>query len=234
MKKLLLITTAFIASWCVAIPVYGAQIVDSGVYTGSSSERVGTASGGPIVAAGNFAYGGSGPGFKVDWTIIDLGASGYNYEYTISKSAGVKLDQFYIEVDPSITSFGSFSNVLLNGSATSLISLVTETPSGAPVASGSIHALRLSTSDILLPITLSFTSQGIPVWGDFFAREGGVTRAYNTGYWSDPTASDSPFANWVPTVGAAAAAVPEPSTYLILGTCLFFGIALRRVREQRA
>jgi hypothetical protein len=151
------------------------------------------------------------------WTVTDLGASGWQYNYTFTVPAK-DISHFIIEVSPD-TKQSDFSAGLFDTYS------ATSQGNSNPNMPGEMTGLKFQPGTLTL--TASFTTLRAPVWGDFYAKDGkddqiDVT-AWNAGFGNpdtDPTAAPSngsvdnhilrPDTTGIPQV-------PEPVTMLLLG-----------------
>lgn len=85
---------------------------------------------------------------------------------------------------------------------------------------------------------VSFISTQAPVWGDFYARDGGgngpgTIYAYNLGFGTDPSFSETNFSNWIARPDGVTTPppgdVPEAASCLIwLGLGVASAFAMRK------
>ncbi len=180
----------------------------------ASSSRS-TATSGQIVASSPWDA-----NFKISWNITQLGSL-YHYVYTLSKtnnaSLGQGVDAFLLEVSPVLTSSNLntlFSSLNLFSAPTTYIGTT------ATGTTKSVYAINFDFSNNKKPI-IDFTTSLAPMWGDFYTYGSSGAYAYNANLGNDPTNLTSNFSGWIPVPGIYGAPVPEPSTWLLLGSILF-------------
>ncbi len=211
--------------------VYANVPVAPGDFTGSRDATNGI--------TGTVDWGGD-PGFSLDWNITQSGNT-FHYTYTIDVPRKDP-SHFILELSDNVTpqNFDSlFSNFELTGTGGSITGPGTFGPGPSnPDIPGDIYGIKIDFSgDSTLPYILEFDSLKAPMWGDFYAkdgRSGGIpATAYNNGFGTDPTLATLDFTNWI-AVPDTLVAVPEPQTYLLLGSSLLLGFVLRRRRQANA
>ncbi|MGH7858329.1 MAG: PEP-CTERM sorting domain-containing protein [Candidatus Binatia bacterium] len=117
---------------------------------------------------------------------------------------------------------------------------------GNPNLPGDMYAIKFDISPNDETVTFSFDSTQLPIWGDFYAKDGsggggknalaGVPTAWNLGFGTEPLVG-GPFTNWVPipdTETHPPGEAPEPGSLLLLGTGLLGLAALRRRSRPEA
>jgi len=193
------------------------------------------------VSAGVIANGSWNGAFKVNWKIQQDGAN-YHYIYTITNNSDEPLKtpirHLLLEVNPTLSPTNYAEMLKLNrGSILESPELYSKSGDNRGLPS-ELYAIKFEleeTSDGVA--VLEFYSNRPPVWGDFYAQGKGNRYAYNTGLESEfGTESENNGAGlsvWlpVPTTGNIEVAVPEPQTYIILGTALFIAFLAKRRRE---
>jgi hypothetical protein len=202
--------------------------VTSAYYTGT---RLGSDAS-QVIAAGHMGDSGN---FQLDWTITPE-SGGFDYKYDLTFGADV----------------GGFSHLLLQTSAADVfvIQNLSTTPTGGgylgpaiwiaqqgnpnlPVSN--LYGIKISPDQSgYRSFTVEFFSPNIPVWGDFYAKDG-VTHAheedntvYNAGFGNQPV---SDFAGWIPVPDSTK--VPIPPSALLLGSGLL-GLGLLSWRRKRS
>ena len=182
------------------------------VPNGSSS----TSNGG-VNASGSWVS--SSGGFDLSWSVVKEG-SVYDYVYSITNASGNSLSSgaayLLLQVSPTITS-SNLSTMITSASPGIIYGPDTFTSSETGT-SGNLYGIVFGNSSGNSFSTLSFTSTLAPVWGSYYAiNSNGSSSAYNTGYSTNPSTGTTNSSDWVATPGVA---VPEPSTWLILGSFL--------------
>ena len=208
-------------------------------FTGSRSTP--NASG--VVGAGSWSD--TNGGFLISWDITSI-SGGYHYSYTISNANGSTpiiqdMSHLILEVSSCFTS-SDIWNATLDGEAVSVVGPQTFTSSGSSgsnpnMPASDIFGIKLDAGGI----TYAFDSNKMPVWGDFYAKDGNnlvddvASTAWNMGFGTDPTNSTTDFTNWIPTPDTCETPVPLPPSALLLGSGLL-GLCLFgwRRREKKA
>lgn len=80
-----------------------------------------------------------------------------------------------------------------------------------------IYGVKLDNLEEEDGITISFLSLVGPIWGDFYAKGGPNSYAYNFGIGTEPPL-DGPFNSWIPVPDTTTSNGPEPSALLLIGT----------------
>jgi hypothetical protein len=174
---------------------------------------------------------------SISWVITDNLDGTLNYEYTIS-GLNKELSNFILEVSPldGDNPFG-FNNILNSNFKPSEINTFSQ--SGfIPFPGGvSIDGIKFEFNDDGTPLTVSFDSDRIPVWGDFFMKDGfsreGPVYAYNTQFGVDPaTDATMLYTGWIPRPDTQTVLmIPEPITYALLGSLLGTAVLAARLRK---
>ena len=160
----------------------------------------------------------SNNGFRISWE-ISLNDSTYSYTYRISganiEELSKALSHWILEVtNPSdINDFSNLNHSISDGPKT-----FSPGP-GNPEMPSSIYGIKWDTIGDPDSYTVYFDTEKDPVWGDFYAKSGTGTEAWNVGFGTDPTAETTDFTNWIATPDGGAP-VPEPATMLLLGSGL--------------
>ena len=104
---------------------------------------------------------------------------------------------------------------------------------GNPGIPGDIYGIKTNTGTSDTFNVYTFLSPRAPMWGDFYAKDGGGTgedsvHVYNVGFGTDPTSSTTDFTNWIRVPDTVNGQAPEPGMLLLIGAGL---VALSRRRR---
>jgi hypothetical protein len=222
-------------------------VVDSSYFIGSRS-TVGTSgsSGGLNWNPADGEW--SGGNFSIAWNIINNG-SDFTYSYTINtpSSGKAKLSHWILalsELNANGNNLESYwENVFVNKTTGNY----TDTGIGnvpadnVGMSSGNSNngmpndffSVKFKRDQEITQTTVTFTTPQVPIWGDFYARDGGgngsgTIWAYNTGFGVDASSDTSgKYTNWIPRPDGKSIQTPEPATIivwsLLAGLGLVFG-----------
>jgi hypothetical protein len=174
-----------LGAFAVAILMALATASQADMWTGSLS----SADGG-LIAAGGWSN-----GTTLSWTVSseEAGAPAgfpWYYEYTLATPGpGQAISHMIIEVSPTFLE-GNLSSLIVNDNTPwTDWDVDTWGPGGSnPSIPGDLYGLKVNTSLNAPTVTLSFYSNRMPVWGDFYAKDGAVpgtgqwNYAYNSGF----------------------------------------------------
>ena len=234
-------------------------VVDESYFTGSKTTVGATGTGGGLKwnpADGDWSQG----KFSISWEIVPKG-SDFTYTYTISTPADGKarLSHWILELSPFDFAGDSLERYWEDVFVDLETGNYTDTGIGAVdvglTGSGSgnpgmpninnpadnkddIFGVRFNRDEDLSTIVVTFTTPQVPVWGDFYAKNGGgsgtnAVWAYNAGFGTDPTTETTVFTNWIPRPDGqnTGGSTPEPAT-LIVWSLLIGSVALARLRRR--
>jgi len=160
---------------------------------------------------------------RIDWTITSqAGPFPFHYKYVISGLVVSTPTETRLELD-IVDGSGVVASDFTNLSSDFVIQ---------SISSSSVTFVDFPTPET--NFTFEFDSKRNPVWGDFLLSEALDERWENasTTVFSDGSTILSPFAGWVPTFGSVAVVLPEPATYLMMGTGVLFVMLLSGKRKQ--
>ena len=180
-------------------------------------------------------------GATLSWTVRDdhpnyLGLWWYSYTFSVGSKAISHVILEVSDISPDVIS-------LFNG---------TTEPYAGPtgfVRDGSnpgmpdagIYGIKWDTSGNPLIFAFTIVTDRMPMWGDFYAKNGqsnlpggGFVYGYNSGFGTDTTdpIGDGNAGGWVLVPDTQTGVIPEPGTFLLLGTGLL-GIAAIRYRRSK-
>lgn len=165
------------------------------------------------------------------WEVTD-NTTAWHYKYTLSVPTQ-SISHFIIEVS-SIFSLGDMSNAqALEGSFGSILLEDFDQSNGNPDIPGTIHGIKFDDTTGTT-LTIEFDSIRKPVWGDFYAKDGGnpTNQAWNVGLTASDTDPSAPASNGSVDnhVLVPDSYVPEPASLaLLIGSV---GCLLRRRRTH--
>lgn len=162
------------------------------------------------------------PGSTLSWTVTENPGISWHYEYTLTV-ASKDISHILFEVSDAFAA-GDYSNASHGNDAIGDYG----TDNGNPDIPSTVHGLKFDETEGTTLI-ISFDSIRVPVWGDFYAKDGkqagDIVQLWNTGLTAadtDPT--DAPASGTVSNhVLVPDTYVPEPVTMSILA---FGGLAL--------
>ncbi len=153
----------------------------------------------------------------------------WKYAYTlVTPGPGASPSHAIIEVSSNFTT-ADFTSV--SGSTEQEVADF-QPGGGNPDMPGAIHGLKFDGLDESSTLVLSFFCSRLPVWGDFYSKDGKVggldNTMHNAGFTvADPT--DPPASGSVDGLHLLVPdTVPEPTTLLVVGGLTAAGLARRR------
>lgn len=177
-------------------------------------------------------------GLEISWEIVNMG-SYWSYSYEFANQNGGPIDpdigHWLLEVSPTITE----ENVKL---AIYDINFVMEGPrtwdadpefpnsekpganKGNPNLPVDFYGIKLDSSQSVY----SFNSTQDPIWGDFYAKNGGnpVATAWSSGIGTDPPNNVTDFTNWIPVPDTTV--IPIPGSVWLLTSGLVGLVLVRK------
>lgn len=223
---------------CVAFTAFADVAVDPSYYTGS--RQTDTPNG--VTATENWSSA-TGTGFKISWSISQLGNGNFHYIYTITNASNKELakdmSHFILQVSDTITASNVAANIFKNTPSFLGPTKYTSTSNGNSnpgMPNPGVYGLKFDATGSLPTIT--FDSTRAPVWGDFYTKDGknkgNDVFAYNSGFGILPTSANTnnftDFTKWIPRPDTTVA-VPEPATLLILGSSLAMAAFARKTKK---
>ncbi len=168
-------------------------------------------------------------GFSVTWDIYYGPGNAYliyNYTFTVADK-GFSHIILEVSADAPRGDFWDFSWTDIEGPRT----FSPDDPGASnPGMPGDIYGIKFDNLDDVLTFSVSFKSTHLPMWGDFYAKDGKDNQldvfAFNTGFGTDPTNGD--YTNWIPVPDTL---VPVPGSVILLGSGLLGLVGLRFRRK---
>ena len=204
----------FCASYGAATPtgIYGQPVPLDNV--GSLSTDVG------LVGGGDWA---DSDGFKIAWDVSTGNNGWYNYSYLVTNEnddarTGPALSHLILEVSSDLTPSDLTDETLFRDFSDGLEieddnprTYTGNNPSN-PNMPESIWGIKFDVEDDLDDeiVPISFQSTRIPIWGNFYAKGGQDSTAWNTGL--DPSYQGDRYYVPVPDTYTGTSIIPEPST----------------------
>jgi hypothetical protein len=110
------------------------------------------------------------------------------------------------------------------------------TSNSNPGIAGSFYGVKFNTPgslDALAPVSFSFLSERMPVYGDFYIKGGSNSYAQNDGLFTANRTSNNISLFIARPDGMVVSTVPEPATVALMGAGLvgLVGVARRRQRQ---
>lgn len=175
----------------------------------------------------NGGFGALSP-YTISWTIQNTGGNNFNYLYSLDPLTDISTpDQgdVFFELGTGF-SRSLITNVLINSIPLANLSDVSVSDFNIQ----GVQGLLFDSTGQTLISTVQFDIPAGPMYGDF---QHGITDAVgtarNTGFGTDPS---SPYIDWVAVPGISQTIpIPEPSTYLILGSAMLIAIVIKSKRR---
>jgi hypothetical protein len=131
------------------------------------------------------------PGLMLSWTITDTGLDyTWHYKYEFSNTHGKNISHFILETSPNFSEDDIF-NVKVGGEEFSDYNIDTWSGPSNPGMPEAVYGVKFNSSGP----SYEFDTHRLPVWGDFYIKDGGGYRAFDKGFVSPDTDPSDPPAN---------------------------------------
>ncbi len=213
-----------------SISAAGAAVYDTAV-------PVGDYSGNRSVGSG-LAYTGGWSGFKISWAITPNFSGNYwKYQYTLDSGKDPQISHWILDLsDDCIGTDGGQAageECVVRLSPEGKTEFKSFSESGGNTLPATIGGVKFDFGPAGedLDITISFLSLRSPVWGDFWAKGGSGSTAYNLGLTDHSSTNKMDFIARPNGEGGPPQEVPEPSTYIMFAAGFgLLGFARRRMK----
>ena len=177
-------------------------------------------------------------GMSFEWVVTQNADDSWHYSYVFTHPVG-ETSHFILEVSDNFTANDIF-NLQGHGGGVEIGLFEVGHPSN-PGIPGDMYGIKFDDASGLTT-AFSFDSFRIPVWQDFYAKNGaggggGINAAWNAGFTlndQDPTApaQDGSIDFHVLAPDSVTNPVPEPTTLMLLGSGLLGSVAVFRRRRK--
>lgn len=180
------------------------------------------------------AFNGSDDNFTISWVISPLSGGLWSYQYTLSNYGGQAQNISHLII--ALSGNCATSNTASDGTCVQNPTVTKGAVSGTPTGGIGTWSSAMGNSNNGMPnpifgvkmnrpsavdggsgIVFSFTSERVPVWGDFYVRGGGDNYAFNTGLTTANFNSNNT-AFYIARPDGVSTVTPEPASMLLMGT----------------
>jgi hypothetical protein len=151
----------------------------------------------------------------ISWEVTD-NVTSWHYKYTLTVPAAA-VSHFILETSPAFDATDIFDE---SGPFTSIEIKLNTAAQGSPDMPDSMYGIRFDETTGTT-VVIEFDSLRIPVWGDFYAKDGGndpVIQAWNAGFTASDSDPGDPIGNG--SVGnhllVPDTRIPEPATLALM------------------
>jgi len=222
MKNILLLTALMVTA------VHG-EPASAALYVGGVSNPQ-AGGDGLMVTGGNWLTAGA----TLDWEVDDLGGGLWHYKYTFNTNSSPETSHFILELSLGVTERDILNLDVTDQFGDVEVSFFDPGP-GNPGLLGQIFGIKIDET-VGNPLIIEFDIRRAPVWGDFYAKGGSTSFAYNAGFLAadpaNPPANGS-LLDHILRPDTTNGIVPEASSIAAWSICAAFGalVAYRRRRS---
>jgi hypothetical protein len=225
-----------VAAWADAATVVNPQRGYNTSVSSADFDGYLSTTGGGMYAQSAGTWGASGGGFKVAW-LVQPAAGGYKYTYTMTDATDGALARSisHLIIELSANVAGNELSQITSSSTIAGTSVATHSGPGNPNIPAPLYGVKIDNGSDSVTQTFSFVINRMPVWGNFYAKDGnhgGVpVVAYNAGFTSGLTTGT--MGNFIARPDSVPVIVPLPPA-AFAGLVLLGVAGLKVARKHRA
>ena len=174
-------------------------------------------------------------GMSFEWEVTLNADDSWHYSYVFTHPVG-ETSHFILEVSDNFTANEIF-NLQGDVGNVEIGEFGVDDPAN-PGIPGSMYGIKFDEATGLVT-AFSFDSFRVPVWQDFYSKDGvaggGINAAWNTGFTlgdTDPLAPASDGSFEFHVLAPDSTVIPEPATLMLLGSGLLGSVAVFRRRRK--